>query len=116
MNFKNNYEILLMNNVQHDLYFRKRGHNTCHSNHDIHKKSYLSDTTDNIIVHQNENYTNHRSSNSVNKSLLKRRIIYGILAICITLSKTSLAATDTEIEENTSDTTNSTGNYAIYDP
>lgn len=87
---------------------RKRGHNTFHSNHDIHKKSYLSDTTDNIIVHQNENYTNHRSSNSVNKSLLKRRIIYGILAICITLSKTSLAATDTEIEENTSDTTNST--------
>jgi len=87
---------------------RKRGHNTCHSNHDIHKKSYLSDTTDNIIVHQNESYTNHRSSNSVNKSLLKRRIIYGILAICITLSKTSLAATDTEIEENTSDTTNST--------
>ena len=105
-----------MNNLQHDLYFRKRGHNTCHSNHDIHKKSYLSDTTDNIIIHQNENYTNHRSSNSVNKSLLKRRIIYGILAICITLSKTSLAATDTEIEENTSDTTNSTGNHAIYDP
>ena len=53
------------------------------------------------------------TSNSTNKSLLKRRVIYSILAVCITLSKSSLATTETDLEEIRND--NNTGKTKYTD-
>ena len=50
----------------------------------------------NGYVHSHSN-----ASNATNSSLLKRRIIFSILAVCITLSKTSVATTETEISNLT---------------
>ena len=56
----------------------------------------------------NADRTAYKGSTSSNTSLLKRRVIYFILAVCITLSKTSLATTETEIN---SQTLNDPGKY-----
>jgi len=72
------------------------------------KLSNLSDETQHSYIQHNSNHPVRKSSNLNNKSILKRRIIYGILAICITLSKTSLASNETENEELSSHSVNGT--------
>ena len=47
----------------------------------------------------------NRSSVPSSTSLLKRRVIFGILAICITLSKTSVASPEGDIETGSVGTT-----------
>ena len=79
------------------------------SNYSIPKLSNLSDEIQHSKFQYNSYHPVRKRSNLNNKSLLKRRIIYGILAVCITLSKTSLASNETENEELSSHSVNETG-------
>ena len=89
---------------------RKRSDNGQTTSKDsIPKRSSLSDEKQHSNFQHHSNHPVRKSSNLNTKSLLKRRIIYGILAVCITLSKTSLASNETENEELSSHSVNGTG-------
>ena len=107
-----------MKPIPQDYYYfncRKRTSNgQTTSKYSIPKLSNLSDETQHSYIQHNSNHPVRKSSNLNNKSLLKRRIIYGILAICITLSKTSLASNETENEELSSHSVNGTGKIYNY--
>ena len=95
-------QLLFLKSIPEEYYCfncRKRTTNgQTTSKYSIPKLSNLSDEIQHSKFQYNS-YPVRKGSNLNNKSLLKRRIIYGILAVCITLSKTSLASNETENEE-----------------
>ena len=90
---------------------RKRHHRCDKEALNITGRQMSSEKPNNPIdrkIGDNADKTAYKSSTSSNTSLLKRRVIYFIFAVCITLSNTSLATTETEIN---SQTLNASGKY-----